>query len=484
MDDGSSAVDRIVPSAIDRLPLNVAILDDDGVIRWTNESWRQFGAANDLCVEPDMIGKDYLKATANGDSKYARRAHTGIESLLSGERARFELEYPCHSPEEKRWFLMQAGAFHVDDESYVVVAHIDVTDRVLREREARRFERAADHSGHAIVITDRDGVIEYVNTAFESITGYSYEEAIGRNPRILKSGEHGPVFYEELWATILGGDVWKGTVVNRRKSGGLYYAHMTIAPVVDQSGTIVEFVAIQTDITDIEERKQQLQALDDVLRHDLRTELNLIQGHAEMLETSSHKRTETDDFEIETHTTRILEAVERLLSTAEKGRKLSDFLERETAPRPVDIAAITADVVSEQTDRFPEATIEYEPRETTSCLAVEEIDVAIAELIENGVRHNDREQSLVEVEIEADTNSEWVELRIGDNGPGISPMEYEGLRGRKVTSVAHGQGFGLNMAYWIVRRSGGRLLVSDRTPRGSVVTIRLPTESGNDSIVG
>ncbi|MEA5387268.1 MASE3 domain-containing protein [Haloarculaceae archaeon H-GB2-1] len=86
-----------------------------------------------------------------------------------------------------------------------------------RETQARKFKQAADYSGHAILITDREGAIQYVNEAWEDMTGYSAAEAAGETPRILKSGEHEAAFYEELWDTILAGDVWEGNIINERK---------------------------------------------------------------------------------------------------------------------------------------------------------------------------------------------------------------------------------------------------------------------------
>jgi len=87
------------------------------------------------------------------------------------------------------------------------------------------------HAGHGVIITDTEGTIEYVNEGFEAQSGYTSEEAVGNTPRILKSGEHDTAFYEELWDTITAGDVWDGTVINRRKDGERYVVEQTIAPV-------------------------------------------------------------------------------------------------------------------------------------------------------------------------------------------------------------------------------------------------------------
>ena len=137
----------------------------------------------------------------------------------------------------------------------------DVTDRKERERQLRTFRKAVEASGHSIYYTDSDGTIEYVNPMFEETTGYTAEEAIGRTPRLLKSGEHDQELYEELWDTILAGDTWRGELVNTTKKGDRYVVEQTISPVVDESGEIKQFVAVSTDITERKDRERRYDAI-------------------------------------------------------------------------------------------------------------------------------------------------------------------------------------------------------------------------------
>lgn len=116
--------------------------------------------------------------------------------------------------------------------------------------ELRKLHRAVEQSASGIMITDPTGRIEYVNPKFTEMTGYSAEEALGQNPRILKSGEKDAGAYSELWATITAGRTWTGEFHNRRKSGELYWDHSTISPVTDATGRITHFVAVKEDFTD------------------------------------------------------------------------------------------------------------------------------------------------------------------------------------------------------------------------------------------
>lgn len=134
-----------------------------------------------------------------------------------------------------------------------VVNFSDITERKRMEDSLRKFARAVEQSGDAVVITDLQGRIEYVNPKFCEVTGYTQEEAIGKNPRILKSGHTSQEEYAALWNTILSGKEWYGEFLNRRKDGSTYWESASISPIIDDAGRITHFVAVKVDIT---ERKQ------------------------------------------------------------------------------------------------------------------------------------------------------------------------------------------------------------------------------------
>jgi PAS domain S-box-containing protein len=125
--------DPILGSAIHTLPIHVAVIDAEGGIVATNRAWREFGDANDLQMS-DTVGANYLEETDAADDEYADRAGAGIRAVLRGDREQFELEYPCHSPETRRWFLLRVAPLVRDDDRYATIAHIDITERKERER--------------------------------------------------------------------------------------------------------------------------------------------------------------------------------------------------------------------------------------------------------------------------------------------------------------------------------------------------------------
>lgn len=129
----------------------------------------------------------------------------------------------------------------------------DKKDGEVRDKEAdslsRTFYRAIEESPVSVIITDRDGAIEYINPKCVELTGYSLEEARGENPRMWKSGEHPPELYKEIWDTILSGKVWRGRLHNKKKNGELYWEEASISPLVDEKGVITNFLAIKEDVT-------------------------------------------------------------------------------------------------------------------------------------------------------------------------------------------------------------------------------------------
>jgi diguanylate cyclase (GGDEF)-like protein/PAS domain S-box-containing protein len=136
--------------------------------------------------------------------------------------------------------------------------------------EIRLQSLALDSVRHSVVITSRDGTIEWINPAFTALTGYSREEAVGKTPRIQKSGRHGAAFFDELWQTILSGRTWEGETTNRRKDGSLYVEDQTITPVRGENGEVTHFVAVKRDVT---ERKRLEDAVVHLARHDPLTDL-------------------------------------------------------------------------------------------------------------------------------------------------------------------------------------------------------------------
>jgi PAS domain S-box-containing protein len=161
-----------------------------------------------------------------------------------------------------------------------------------RTAELRKLSQATENSPASVVVTDKNGTIEYVNPTFSEVTGYSAEEAIGLNPSVLKSGDLPESYYKELWDTILSGKIWRGRFLNKRKNGEEFWESASISPIMDEEGEITHFVAVKQDITERKHMEQEIltakekaeeatRAKSDFLAnmsHEIRTPMNAVIG--------------------------------------------------------------------------------------------------------------------------------------------------------------------------------------------------------------
>ncbi len=190
-----------------------------------------------------------------------------------------------------------AGALRIRGMDLIYAIIHDVTEKKEGERSIKLLGRSVEQSPVAIMITNPEGVIEYVNPEFTKVTGYASEEAVGRRPNILNSGYHPREFYAELWGTIIAGGEWIGEFCNKRKDGTLFWERAVIAPVLDDDGVITHVIGIKTDITaekqllselvTAKERAEESDRLKSAflanMSHEIRTPMNTIVGFADFL---------------------------------------------------------------------------------------------------------------------------------------------------------------------------------------------------------
>ena len=163
--------------------------------------------------------------------------------------------------EAQRWFELSLSPLRNKDKIIVgrLITLRDITKRRQTDERLRQLSRAVEASPASIVITDVDGQIQYVNPKFTSVTGYTLQEAQGKNPRILKTDQTPPETHRQLWKTITAGKEWHGEFCNRKKNGELYWENASISPITDPSGQIINFVAVKEDITEQRRMQRQLQ---------------------------------------------------------------------------------------------------------------------------------------------------------------------------------------------------------------------------------
>lgn len=409
--------------AIEQIGTGIAAYDEEGTIRYANQAYGDM-----LGITPEgLVGRHITDVNPQFD---ADRFDQYWESFTVGETRRRETAH--QRLDDGKTFPADTVTTHItiDDEQYHIGTIQDISEQKERERQLREFREAVEQAGHAVLITDRDGTIEYVNSTFEKMTGYDQEEAIGQTPAILKSGEQDKEFYRDLWETIVEGDVWNGEIINQRKDGSQYAVDQTISPLTE-NGEITGFVAINRDITELKEQRQELRRQNERLEkfgrtvaHDLRNPLNVIAGYLDTARLEDNPEEAHD--EIQMCVERMTELIDELLALAEQGQTVLD-------PEP----AALREVSTSAWDHVDTHEMELRIADSEEFLMD---DSRVIQLIENLIR-NAREHAGSDATVRIGTIEDG--FYIEDDGPGISPDDRDNIFDSGFTTSEEGTGFGL-----------------------------------------
>jgi two-component system cell cycle sensor histidine kinase/response regulator CckA len=357
----------------------------------------------------------------------------------------------------------------------------------------RRLYSAIEQSADMVVITDGSGAIEYVNPAFEEATGYSRAEVMGKTPRILKSGEQSPKIYRELWETILAGKVFRGVVVNRKKSGESYIAEKTITPVRNTEGQVTHFISNDKDITEqrrLEGVLYQAQKMDAIgqlaggVAHDFNNLLMVISSYAELMRDSIGP-----EHPLHRNVQEILKASRR---AADLTRQLLAFGRKQTQSlQMLDLDGILTDIskmlprlIGEDIDLIiaPGADL---GRVRLDPIQVEQVVLNLAANARDAMPAGGR-LTLETRNVTLDGNyapertmvpaGDYVLLEVTDTGEGIAAEHLPHIFEPFYTTKEQGKGTGLGLAtvYGIVKQSGGFIWVYSERGMGTTFKVYFP----------
>jgi len=393
-------------------------------------------------------------------------------------------DHPC-SPSEKAL---------KDIHNAAKLAGIAIEKKISEER-LRKLSQAVEQSAESVIITNKEGAIEYVNAAFTTITGYLPEEALGNNPRILKSGNQTAEYYKRLWSTITKGETWHSTVIDRRKDGSQYPAMMTISPIVDKRGEITHYVGIQQDMTDhdvLEEQFRQAQKMEALgtliggIAHDFN---NILTGITGNISIAIHDMQEFPEVTAKLQIAENLgfdaaEMIKQLMAFSRKGLikmkpfGLISFIE--------DISALVKTSIPENiTFRLEhcneELVIKGDPTQLQQVLmnmlnnardAVEGVSEATVLL---KIEEFEADEDFINKRPEIDGRL-FAHLIVEDNGSGISKTNKAHLFEPFFTTkeVGLGTGLGLSMAYGAIQSHRGTIEVESTLGKGTSFHIYLP----------
>ncbi|MFH0825097.1 MAG: response regulator [Pseudomonadota bacterium] len=382
----------------------------------------------------------------------------------------------------------------LNDEPVVQICVRDITERWRAEEERLRLATALEQSADTILITDTCGTILYANPAFEKNTGYAREEAVGMKAGILKSGRHEDSFYRKMWGALKKGETWKGRFINRKKDGSLFHEETTIAPVKNQAGLTVNYVAIKRDVTkdialESEMRQgQKMQALGTLaggIAHDFNNILQVISGYTEL----TLERTDEGSI-VHGNLRQILSATWRAGDLVHQ--ILTFCRQKEHERRPTAIGPIVKETLKFMRASIP-AFIEIRHRifRGLGRIMADPTDMhrLIMNMCSNAAYAMKERGGILEVTMEEvsaegaggdagpDKSAKGhVRLTVSDTGHGMEPEIVQRMFDPYFTTKEPGEGTGLGMSVvlGIVEAHEGTISVASEPGKGTVFTLTFP----------
>lgn len=471
---------------LDISPIGIIVYNGRGRLKYANRSViNLFGAGK----RDRLIGRNIFAFVHPEYKKMVQKRFANVLRGESSEPAIIKIILPGKLVKDVE---ISSAPFVFFDRSCGMTILQDVTERLKAEKEQQLLATVIEHTRESIVITDVDGNIEYVNPAFTRITGYARDEAIGRNQRILESGEHGQALYEEMWATLKRGAVWEGRLSNRRKDGSLYTERVSISPVRDAAGAITHFVEVKRDIShevELEIQLQQAQKMEAIgtlaggIAHDFNNILGAIIGFTDISLMQSKA-----DSPFRENLQNIRKAGFR---AADLVRQILTFSRQAVGNRKIPVAVVpllkeslkllraslpaTIEIV--QHINILEASVLADPAQiqqvimnlcTNSFQAMREHGGVLTITLNKLPAGQESGASVL-------TGGPGIELKIEDTGPGVSPKIigriFEPFFTTKEPGLA--TGMGLSVVHGIVHDLGGTITVESNEHQ-TCFTIRLP----------
>jgi len=371
----------------------------------------------------------------------------------------------------------------------------DITDRRESEKQLKLLSRAIENSPATVVITDKEGLIEYVNPKFTELTGYTLDESKGRNSRFLQSGWQTREFYEELWNTILSGKDWHGEFHNKKKNGESYWESSTISSIVDTPGEISYFVAVKEDITEkkkiIEElvaAKEKAEESDRLksaflanMSHEIRTPMNGILGFSELLKEPGLSGEEQQEYItiIEKSGARMLNIINDIIDISKIEAGQMDIYLSETNVNE-QIKFVYALLKPEAEHKKLKLIIKNSLTEVITSTDREKLYAILINLVKNAIKYTDAGSiefgyNLVETNLDHSLH-----FFVKDTGIGISKNRQNAIFERFIQAeiadkmARQGAGLGLSISKAYVEMLGGLISVESEEGKGSTFHFTIP----------
>ena len=367
----------------------------------------------------------------------------------------------------------------------------DITERRRAEEQVRKLSQAIEQSPAIVQITDQAGDIEYVNPKFTEVTGYSFDEVVGRNPRLLKSGEMAPGEYQQMWQALASGGEWRGEFHNRRKDGSLYWEAAVISALRDADGEITHFLAVKEDIT---ERKRLEQEVDSrnrelarsqalaamgqmatMLAHDLRNPLSSVKMAVQILGKQARGDEEKELASIGQEQVHYMEdIITDMLTFSRPGQLNTSWLSADKL-----ISGVIGTVRRRTAEYGVEVIVDCQPGLPTFPGDASKLRQLLANLLVNALqaaaaRPEGERRVRLSAGLKLQPDGRQMRIEVCDNGDGIDPEIRDQLFEPFFTTRTKGTGLGLAIVRQIAELHGGEVELRDNRPCGTCVVLTLP----------
>ncbi len=474
--------EELFRTIFENVPAFINAFDENGKCTlWNAACEKTFGwTIEEINAAEDPLGLFYP------DPEIRAQVH---ESSKSGHASIFTKWHP--RTKDGELLTTRRLDFNISDGT---VIHLGIDETLLESQttELRKLSRAVEQSHNTIVITNLAGSIEFVNPAFSSSTGYSREEALGQNPRILKSGLQEEAVYHELWDALSNGRVWQGELYNRRKDGTCYWEFATISPVKDETGKTTHYLAVKENITERKIAEQQLveaqqraeaanQAKSNFLAnmsHEIRTPMNAIIGMSHLvLQTELTSQQKGYVTIIDASANSLLRLINDILdfSKIEAGMldiEATPFSLSEVLDRLTDLTSLSAHKKGLNLRILSTAELKH-------CLVGDPLRLGqiLLNLTDNAIKFTSEGDVLVSVQqLDPVVNMDKqvaLQFSVKDNGIGMTRKQVDQLfqsfsqADSSITRKYGGTGLGLSISRQLVKMMGGEIRVKSTPGKGS-----------------
>ena len=466
----------------------ITIIDGSGTITYASPSIRRM-----LGYSPEFIeGKNLYDFLHHDDIRFGKDQFSAFLASLVPEK---RLEHRILAS-DGRYLVLDSSfhnLFHDKAINGLLLTARDITAKREADALMRKLQLVIEQSPHSVIITNKDGNIEYVNPRFEVVTGYSRAEVQGKNPRILNSGITSLQTFQAMWQAISLGKIWQGELANRKKNGEIYYENVVIAPLKNEFDEITHYVAMKENITELKLAREQAEASNKAkseflsrMSHELRTPLNAINGFSKLLMGSKTSqltpRQQEQVLQINTAGHYLLALINEILdlSRIESGKLTLSIKSIQPAEGINNCLALVESLaVNNKVSIHIDDTIRELPAIKADPTRFQQV---MLNLLSNAIKYNRPDGT---VTITGAVEEKMACIRVIDTGIGIAPDKQKEIfvpftrLGQDNTTV-EGTGIGMTITKQLIELMHGTIDITSIPGTGSTFRVALPLSDPED----